>query len=305
MRNAFIEALIELAQEDERVVLLTGDLGYSFCERFGERFPGRYYNLGISEQNLMGVAAGLALCGKKVFAYSIATFATNRPYEQVRIDIGFQHADVVIVGVGGGVAYGSYGPTHQATEDIALMRSIPGMTVLCPGDPVESRLATIAAYHHRGPAYLRLGKGKEAIVHTDAPKGITIGEALLVRAGTDVTIISTGDGLGIAVDAARRLAEHGCDARVLSMPCVKPIDRAAVLRAAHETRHIITVEEHNIIGGLGSAVAEILAESGTATPLTRIGVPDMFFELAGSQAHQRKRAGITAERIVEAALERA
>lgn len=302
MRNTFIKTLLHEAEKDNRIVFLTGDLGYSVVEEFAIKCPGRYYNVGISEQNMIGVSAGMALCGLKPVAYSIATFTTMRPFEQVRIDIAFQNADALLVGVGAGLAYGSHGPTHQATEDIAVMRALPNMTVLCPGDPVEAEAATLAALKHKGPVYLRLGKGKEPNVH-NAPINLTIGKAITMQEGDDITIITAGDGLSVAKNAADKLrAEHGISVRLISMPCVKPIDHKAIHDAAQETKHIFTLEEHNIIGGLGSAVAEVLATQGSHAPLLSFGVPDRFFEMAGSQAYLRKLSGIDVDSVVERIL---
>jgi transketolase len=301
MRSAFIDELTAAAEHDARIVFVTGDLGYSVFEKFAERHPKKFYNLGIMEQSMMSIGAGLALCGKKAIVYSIATFATMRPYEQIRLDVAFQRANVIIVGVGAGLAYGAYGPTHHATEDVALMRSLPGMVVLCPGDPVEARLATRAALAYDGPVYLRIGKGKEKTVHAVPPAHLVIGEAIMMREGTGVTIIATGDALGTAAQAVDLLVREGVDPCFISMPCVKPLDEDAVLRAARATGHIITVEEHNIIGGLGSAVAETLASTSTGATLTRIGVPDTFIYTAGSQEYQRAVSGITPQKIVDAA----
>jgi transketolase len=299
MRAAFITTLMQLAENDERIVFLTGDLGFSVLESFSTKFPNRFYNFGVSEQNMTGAAAGLALCGKKAISYSITPFVTMRPFEQVRIDIAFQKANVIIVGVGSGFSYGSLGPTHHATEDIALMRALPNMVVLCPGDPVEAALATRAAVAHDGPVYLRLGKGKEPIVHKTPPEALVIGGSFLMRDGSDVTIISTGDGLANAAAAAEQLAKEGISARHISMPCVKPLDRRAVLKAADETRILITVEEHQVNGGLGSAVAETLAEAGVGVPLLRIGVPDRFMDHAGSQQYLRRSNGLDAQSIID------
>ena len=303
MRTAFITELMELAEKDERIILFTGDLGFSVLERFAEKFPKRFYNFGVSEQNMTGAAAGLALCGKKVISYSITPFVTMRPFEQVRIDIAFQKANVVVVGVGSGFSYGSLGPTHHATEDIALMRALPNMVVLCPGDPVEATLATRVAIAHNGPVYLRLGKGKEPIIHAVPPKELVIGKSFRLREGKEVTLISTGDGLALVTQAVKELVEKGVSVRQISMPCVKPLDKETVLAAARETERIITIEEHQIIGGLGSAVAEVLAEAGLATPLVRIGIPDTFMVVAGNQQYLRAACGITVERIVAAAAE--
>jgi len=295
LRNTFISVLTELAARDQRIVLLTGDLGYSVLEKYALAHPERFFNFGISEQNMTGAAAGLALSGKKVFVYSIATFATMRPFEQIRIDIGFQRANVVIVGVGAGLSYGSLGPTHHATEDVALMRSIPGMTVLCPADVIEADLSTRAAAAHDGPVYLLLGGGKGPPVHTHRPD-FAIGKALLIRDGHDVTLIATGEAVAIASEAAELLAGE-FSVRLLSVPCVKPIDAAAITAAGRETRLIVTVEEHSVIGGLGTAVAEVLAGCGSHAPLSRIGVQDTFFRYAGSQSFLRSAAGLTADGI--------
>ena len=285
MRTAFIDTLCEAADRDSRIWLLTGDLGYSVLEAFSSRFPDRYVNAGVAEQNMTGLAAGLALSGKIVFTYSIANFPTFRCLEQIRNDVVYHAANVKIVAVGGGFTYGTHGYTHHGVEDIAIMRSLPSMTILAPGDPREASLATLAAAAHEGPCYLRLGKANEPIVHETAPD-FQIGKAIEVIPGKDLTVISTGGILKAVVDAVRLLAADGLSIRVLSMPTVKPLDKGAVLSAA-QTGPIMTAEEHNITGGLGSAVAEVLAESGVAVSFRRYGVPDRLYHDVGSQNYLR------------------
>ena len=291
MRTAFIETLCELAAVEERIWLLTGDLGFSVLERFADRFPDRYVNVGVAEQNMSGVAAGLARCGKIVFTYSIANFPTLRCLEQIRNDICYHGGNVKVVAVGGGYAYGAQGYTHHGIEDIAIMRSLPGMIVVAPGDPVETTLATRAVVAHSGPCYLRLGKANEPVVHKAVPE-FRLGQAIWVRRGGDVTVISTGGMLMEAVETAERLeALDGIHASVVSMPTIKPLDAATVIEAAHQSGAVVTAEEHSVTGGLGSAVAEVLAESGLTVRFKRFGVPDRLNHTVGSQTYLRRTAG--------------
>jgi len=286
MRNAFVETLCELAEEDERIWLLTGDLGYSVLERFATRFPRRYVNAGVAEQNLTGVAAGLAHSGKIVFTYSIANFPIMRCLEQVRNDVCYHKLNVKIVAVGGGVAYGTHGYTHHGVEDIAVMRALPNMTVVAPGDPVETVLATRAVVDHNGPCYLRLGKGGEAVVHGHTPE-FTLGRALVLREGEDIALISTGALLGETVKAADLLRAQGIEAGVISMPTISPIDEEVIARVAQHAQWIITVEEHSLVGGLGSAVAEVLASMETRARLLRCGITTGPYVIGG-QAYLRR-----------------
>jgi transketolase len=296
MRNAFIRALTALAERDPRVVLLTGDLGFKIFDDFAARFPGRFYNAGVAEANMMSVAGGLALGGLRPFAYSIVPFATSRCLEQIRNDICYQEAAVTVVGVGGGYCYGANGATHHALEDIAIMRCLPNMTVVCPGDPVEAELATLAAGGHTGPLYLRLGRAGDEVVHTSAPP-FSIGRAIVVREGGDCALIATGGILPVAVAAAARLAGEGIACRVVSMHTVKPLDEALLRRYAMECRAVFTIEEHGLTGGLGSAVGEWLAASGVRCRLRCYGAGDEFAHLCGSQEYFRRMQGITAEQI--------
>lgn len=284
MRPAFVRTLIELAREDDRIHLLVGDLGFGLVEPYVQQFPARFMNVGVAEQNLAGIAAGMAMCGKVIFTYSIANFPTLRCVEQIRNDICNHHADVKIVGVGCGLNYGALGVTHHATEDVAVMRALPGMTVVAPGDPVEAALATRALAKEPGPAYLRLGKAGEPVVHESGVPDFHLGKAITVRTGDDLTFIASGTMLHTAVQASDFLRRDGIRARVLSMHTIKPLDAEAVLKAATDTRAILTLEEHNILGGLGSAVAEVLAESQTnhAVAFQRIGIPDTFVRDIGS-----------------------
>ncbi|MEW6250690.1 MAG: transketolase C-terminal domain-containing protein [Planctomycetota bacterium] len=296
MRTAFATTLARLAAADERIWLLTGDLGYSVLEPFARDFPARYLNVGVAEQNLAGIAAGLASCGKIVFTYSIANFPTIRCLEQIRNDICHQELPVRIVSVGGGYAYGPQGYTHHGLEDLAIMRALPGMTVVAPGDPVETELATCAIMDLPGPCYLRLGKAREPVVHA-TPPDFRIGRAIRLRDGCDATLINTGGMLPVVIDTAEQLAnKHSMACRVLSMHTLKPLDADAVLAAARETAALVTVEEHSVIGGLGAAVAEVLAESGVPHgPFRRYGVADHVEHAIGSQAYLRERCGSLAE----------
>lgn len=298
MRTAFFRTLLELAERDQRINLVVGDLGFSVVEEFAEKFPSRFVNAGVAEQNMVGLAAGMALCGKIVFVYSIANFPTFRCLEQIRNDICYHTADVKIVAVGGGFAYGSLGFSHHATEDLAIMRVLPNMTVVAPGDPVEVEGATRAIASRSGPCYLRLGRAGEPRVNDPQVK-FELGKAITVRSGEDLTLISTGGMLHTNLRLAQRLADRGVDARVLSMHTLKPLDADAVRAAARQTGAIITLEEHSEIGGLGSAVAEVLAD-GQSTPcvLKRVAVPSVFSSVAGSQEYQRMLFGLTEDSIM-------
>jgi transketolase len=297
VRTAFIEALGELAAADPRVTLVCGDLGFSVLEPFAARFPDRYLNAGVAEQNMTGVAAGLALAGRVVFTYSIANFPVMRCLEQIRNDVCYHGLDVKVVAVGGGLAYGAQGYTHHGVEDLAVMRVLPGMTVFAPGDPVEARLVTRAALATPGPCYIRLGKAGEPVVHRTEPV-FAVGRAIPVREGGHATLISTGGMLATAVAAADRLAADGTPVRLLSMPCVEPLDADAVDRAARETGLVVTVEEHGP-GGLTSAVAEVLAVGGAGARLVPVRLAREAMHLAGDQDTLRSARGLSVDGVVQ------
>jgi transketolase len=297
MRNAFVEALIQAAEEDSRIWLLTGDLGYSVLEKFADRFPDRFINAGVAEQNMVGVAAGLAMAGKVVFTYSIANFPTLRCLEQIRNDVCYHNLPVIAVAVGGGLAYGSLGYSHHAVEDLAIMRSLPNLAVVAPGDPHETRAAVKALVARGGPGYLRLGKGGEASVHSEQPS-IVAGEALRMRVGKALTLISTGATLPMTMAAAALLGEEGIEAEVLSLPFVSPLPTEAIVRMAASTGRVVSVEEHGP-GGLGGALAEALCD--TSARLIPVTLQGNSCGSAGSQEYLRGQQGLTVERIVEAA----
>lgn len=297
MRTAFINELFTLAKQDHRIVLIVGDLGFGVVNPFMEHLPGQFLNAGVAEQNMTGMAVGMALSGKIALTYSIANFPTLRCLEQVRNDVCYHNANVKVVSVGGGFTYGAMGATHHAIEDLAVMRALPGLLVVAPGDPIEARAATRAVIEYSGPCYVRLGKAGEPVVHT-SPINFELGKAIHMREGRDATLISIGGILQNTVRAAERLAKKGIETRVLSMHTLKPLDVEAVLAAARDTEAIFTVEEHSILGGLGTAVAEVLAETeGIRAPLKRIGVPPAFSPHIGSQEYMQQCHGLTDEAI--------
>ena len=298
MRTAFFKTLMELAGQDPRVNLVVGDLGFGLVEPFVAKFPDQFLNAGVAEQNMTGVAAGMALSGKVVFTYSIANFPVIRCLEQIRNDVCYHRASVKIVSVGGGLCYGALGSTHHATEDLAIMRSLPEMTVVAPGDPWETEMATRALIARSGPAYLRLGRAGEPAVHQGTPE-FKLGKAIQVQDGRDLSLISTGGMLQTAVEVAARLALEGLSTRVLSMHTLRPFDVESVLKAKAETKAVATLEEHSITGGLGSAVAEVLADSGSGCPFTRIGLPSAFCREVGSQDYLRQLYGLSVEGVLQ------
>ena len=302
MRTAFAQTLMELAQEDSRVYLLVGDVGFGVFEPFAQAFPDRFLNVGVAEANLTGIAAGLALSGMVPFTYSIANFPTLRCLEQVRNDVCYNDANVKLVAVGGGVAYGALGATHHATEDLAIMRALPNMVVVAPGDPIEAMLATRAAYQRRSPVYLRLGRAGEPKVHSSIPN-FCIGKAIELRSGNDITLVATGGLLHTALLASEKLQSEGISSRVLSMHTLKPLDQEAVAKAARETEAIFTIEEHSIVGGLGGAVAEVLAGLEGPNPIFKpIGLPDAFSHVVGSQNYLRSFFGLSVDGISDTVL---
>jgi transketolase len=291
---------MDSAAQDDRIYLLVGDLGFGVVEPFIQKFPDRFLNTGVAEQNMTGVAAGIALTGKIVFTYSIANFPILRCLEQIRNDVCYHKANVKIVSIGGGYSYGALGMSHHATEDLAILRALPEMTVIAPGDPFEAEAATHAAAEHDGPCYLRLGRAGEPVVHI-SQADFRIGKAIRVREGDALTLISTGAMLRTAVDIADVLAANGSPARVLSMHTLKPLDTDAVLAAAQETGAIVTIEEHSITGGLGGAVAECLAEYGELrVPFKRFGIPASFSASPGTQEYLREQCGLAPKQILRA-----
>ena len=301
MRDTVIRTLIELGKEDKDIELITGDLGFGVLKSFWETLPNQFINAGIAEQNMTGVAAGMALEGKKVFTYSIGNFPTLRCLEQIRNDCAYHNANVNVICVGGGYVYGSLGMSHHATEDIAILRALPDVTVICPGDPIEAALAVKKIAQTDGTCYLRLGRGGEQNVNT-VIKEFEIGKAYKLRDAKDinkkVAVFSTGAILEETTKACDMLEEQGIAVEQYSFPTVKPIDRAVIEDCANRFDNIFTVEEHNIVGGFGGAVAEVLAECGGKAKLHRIGIDDFYCIEVGSQAYLREQVGINAEGIV-------
>ena len=282
MRSVFNEELLKLARNDDRIFMILADIGYGEIEPFAEAFPERYFNVGVAEQNMTGVACGVAMEGNIAVTYSIANFPTLRPLEQIRNDVCYHDANVKIVIIGGGLAYGALGVSHQATEDIAIMRALPNMVVVCPCDFAEARAATHAMIEYDGPVYYRCGYKKEPAVHK-GPIDFRFGKALRVRDGKDLTFIFTGTIGNQVLPAAAELESAGVSCRVVSMHTVKPIDKEEILAAATETGGIVVVEEHQIVGGLAGAVAEVLCDACIAPKrFLRIGLPDKYVCEVGS-----------------------
>lgn len=297
MRNAFAAAITEVAALDKRVVLLSGDIGNRLFDAFKDKSPNRFFNCGVAEANMTSMAAGLAMCGLRPFTYTIAPFGTTRVMEQIRVDLCYQNVPVTIVGAGAGLSYASLGPTHHSCEDVAFLRSLPNMTVICPGDAMEVRLAVAAVMHLEGPAYIRLGKKGELAVHKEPPQ-FTIGKGITVRDGKDVCLLGMGNMLSVANDAAGLLESAGVSAKLVSMHTVKPLDEVLVSDVLQRFHIVAVVEEHSRIGGLGSAIAEWLVSKRIPTDrLLVFATPDEFFCQAGSQKYARRLFGLTADAI--------
>jgi len=298
MREAFVEALTEMAERGEAVYVLAADTGFHVLDRFRARFPERYLNVGISEAAMIGVAAGLAQERKRVFCYGIVPFVTMRCFEQIRVDLCYPCLPVTIVGVGGGLTYGPAGATHHAIEDVAVLSALPNMTIVCPGDPLETKAAAEACVSLTGPCYLRLGKSGEPVIHTDGIRSFRIGKGIRVREGSEIGILATGTMLETAVRAAELLEKEGRRPEVVSMHTLKPIDRPLITDLAGRCRTLVTVEEHSHIGGLGATVAGAIADLGLDVRFERFALPDAYAHEAGSQEYFRRKSGLTAEQIV-------
>ena len=298
MRTEFVQTLAEIARKDRNAILVTGDLGFGVLEEFARDFPTQYINAGVAEQNMTGLAVGLALEGKIVYTYSIGNFPSLRCLEQVRNDACYHNANIKIVCVGGGFAYGALGFSHHATEDLGIMRTMPHMTVVAPGDGAETKAAVWGIHHTQGPCYLRLGRGGEPAVHGSAMV-FRIGRAIQICEGDDAILISTGGILGNVCEARNRLNKSGLSVGLYSMHTIKPIDREAIQKAATKTKLIVTVEEHSLMGGLGGAVAEVLAEmSQPRSRLRLLGIESPCHAVVGDQKYLRALNGLSVESIV-------
>lgn len=299
MRDTFVKTLLEIAKKDKNVYIVTGDLGFGVLKPFWDELPDQIINAGIAEQNMTSIAAGLAMQGKVVYTYSIGNFPTLRCIEQIRNDCAYHDANVKVVCVGGGFVYGSLGMSHHATEDIAMMRALPNVTVVAPGDLVEAACATKAIYETPGTCYLRLGRGGEKQIH-DSIDNFEIGKAIKIQDGEKIAIFSTGAIFDEVDEACKALSEEGIVPTVYTFPTVKPIDKDVILECASKYGTIITVEEHNLSGGFGSAVAEVLAEQDSKNAkLVRIALDDRYSCIVGSQKYLRQQYSIDSKAIIE------
>lgn len=299
MRDTFVRTLIELAKEDKNIELITGDLGFGVLKPFWEQLPDQFTNIGIAEQNMTTVAAGMALEGKTVFTYSIGNFPTLRCLEQIRNDCAYHKANVKIVCIGGGFVYGSLGMSHQATEDLAILRALPDVVVMAPADLVEAEEATKAIAAYPGTCYLRLGRGGEKRIH-EKIDNFQIGKAIKVKEGKDIVIFSTGAIFEEVNEAYEILREKGYSPAIYTFPTVKPIDKEVINECSEKFDLIVTCEEHNIIGGFGGAVAEVIAEKRyRKAALLRIGLNDIYATIVGNQKYLRDQYGLSAKKIAE------
>ncbi len=298
MRNAVINAIHVAAQKNKDIVFITGDLGYSVIEKFQAELPDQFINTGIAEQNMIGVAAGLALAGKKVFVYSIVPFVTMRCFEQIRVDICYQNLDVTLIGVGGGFAYGTLGTTHFGLEDLTLMRSLPNMKIIAPADPLEATSLFAQLLMVKGPWYIRLNRGGEKNIteHVLKPQ---IGIGSVLKTGSLVTIFSIGAITEVALEAADLLKKDGIDTEVIHLHTLKPLDVNIIKDRISKRKAIVTIEEHTINGGLGSAVSEVVAENSVSVLFCRLGVNDEYLPFIGKQDFLRMKVGLSADLVAE------
>ena len=299
MRDRFIHELIEIAKVDKNIILITSDLGFGVLDNFVEEFPAQFINAGVAEQDMTGIATGMALEGKTVFTYSICNFPTLRCLEQIRNDACYHQANVKIVAIGGGFCYGPLGISHHATEDLSIMRALPNITVVSPGDIMEAAAATRAVYKTPGTCYLRLGRGGGKKVH-ERDINFKIGKAIQLFDGNDIALISTGGILDNVFKAWKMLNKMGLSVGLYSMHTIKPFDREIVEDIAKKVKLIVTIEEHNVIGGLGGAVSEILAQmTQPRARLQMVGLPDCFSSIVGDQEYLRKVYGMSVEGIIK------
>jgi len=300
MRKVVLDMVYELAKKNDKVFFIGSDLGYGVLKQFKDEMPERFFMEGVYEQHLIGMAAGLALEGKIPYVNTIATFLTRRCFEQIVLDLCLHNVKVRLIASGGGVVYAPLGPTHQAIDDLAILRAIPNMTIVCPADAEEMKRFMLQTVDYPGPIYIRLGKGSDPIVsRPELP--FQIGKAICMREGKDALIIATGITLKNALDAASELEKEGIQSTVLHMHTIKPLDLEALKHYAAIVPIIVTIEEHSIIGGLGGAVAEFVAEQNYEQPkrFQRIGLPDHFMEGYGSQANMMERYGVSTAKVVE------
>ncbi|MDR2598868.1 MAG: transketolase [Oscillospiraceae bacterium] len=302
MRNEFVEELCYLAKNDKDIILITGDLGFGVLNKFWDLYPKQFINSGICEQAMTSFASGMAVEGKTVFTYSIGNFPTLRCLEQVRNDICYTKANIKIVSIGTGFAYGTHGISHHTTEDIAIMRALPEMRIFSPCDPVEAVVATREAYEHKGPCYIRLGKGGEPTLNKSSV--LSCKEAILLKDGKKTAILATGSIVGEALLSAEHLQKSNIDCAVYSFPMIKPIDISSVNYILNKYEYIFTLEEHTIIGGFGSTIAEIAAQNTNSSQVIRLGINDTFCSEVGSQAYLRSFCGIDAEHITKRIVDR-
>ena len=302
MRNAYLNTLYNLAAKDENVVSMVSDNGLIIYDDFRKSFPEQYFNFGISEGNMVTAAAGMASCGKIPFIYTIGAFLSYRSFEFIRLDVCLQNLNVKIVGIGAGVAYSTLGPTHHTTEDIAVLRALPNLTIFSPATPMEAKKIVEAAYKINGPVYIRLGTNNEPEIYDENYK-FEIGKGVKLKEGKDITIISTGAITYTALKVANLLEKDDISARVINIHTIKPFDSDIIEKSARDTKMIITIEEHNIIGGLGSAVSEVIAEKGLGIKLRRIGLNDKFAKGYGKPEEVRIMNGLGEKEIYNKILE--
>ena len=297
MRDAFVRALSELAAEDPSLVLISGDLGFGVLTDFAERFPSSWLNAGVAEQNMTAVACGMALAGARAYTYSIGNFPTLRCLEQLRNDVCYHRANVTVVAVGGGLSYGQLGMSHFATEDLAILRTLPEMTVVAPSDPWQAYALTLQMHVAGGPQYLRIDKSFAGLPETP----VELGKARQVRPGSDVVVFATGGILGEAVAAAEVLEAEGASVRIVEVHTIKPLDAEAICEAAAACRKVLTLEEHTVVGGLGGAVAEACLTGGVRVDrFVRLGLNDSYPDVVGDQAYLRARHGLDREGVARA-----
>lgn len=301
MRNAYLAALYTLAKDNKNILALVADNGAIVYDKFRQDFPEQFLNFGISEANMVSVAAGLASCSKIPFCYTISSFLTMRAFEQIRIDICLQQMNVKLVGIGAGFVYSNLGPTHQATEDIALMRVLPNMTVLSPADPLEAKYITYAAAEINGPVYIRLSTGGTPAVYKKE-YNFKPGKTVTLKEGNDLTIIASGGIIHEVLKAVDELEALNISTRLINVHTIKPLDEEVILRAARETKAILTIEEHTIYGGLGSAVAEVILENNlTSVRFKRLGLNDVFPSGYGTYDEMKEINGLSKNHIIKEA----